>query len=146
MNDTFLIEKVDSNTTPNSSDMCNNEFNDDQNVDDHEDEHVVLANLIANLKLIIDENKKIQKQLRNANTSLSHELQECKSALEECKSSLGESNRTRDRYLSAIDDKEVKLEKYKIFKNHIIENESLERKLKEAMGLLAQKEHDIKKV
>ncbi|GJZ38060.1 hypothetical protein Tco_0584251 [Tanacetum coccineum] len=59
MNDTSLMEKVDSNTTLDSSDMCNNEFKDDQNVDDHEDEGVVLANLITNLKLDIDENKKI---------------------------------------------------------------------------------------
>ncbi|GKC23209.1 hypothetical protein Tco_1025359 [Tanacetum coccineum] len=29
MNDTSLMEKVDSNTTPDSSDMCNNEFKDD---------------------------------------------------------------------------------------------------------------------
>ncbi|GJR86318.1 hypothetical protein Tco_0210329 [Tanacetum coccineum] len=59
MNDTSLMEKVNSNTTPDSSDLCNNEFKDDQNVDDHEDERVVLANLIANLKLDIDENKRI---------------------------------------------------------------------------------------
>ncbi|GKF80306.1 hypothetical protein Tco_0238908, partial [Tanacetum coccineum] len=51
MNDTSLMEKVDSNTKPDSSDLCNNEFKDDQNADDHEDERVVLANLIANLKL-----------------------------------------------------------------------------------------------
>ncbi|GJZ10713.1 hypothetical protein Tco_0545472 [Tanacetum coccineum] len=51
MNDTSLMEKVDSNTTPDSSDLCNNEFKDDQNADDHEHERVVLANLIANLKL-----------------------------------------------------------------------------------------------
>nr|GEU45646.1 hypothetical protein [Tanacetum cinerariifolium] len=38
MNDTSLMEKVDNNTTLDSSYMCNNEFNDDQNVDDHEDE------------------------------------------------------------------------------------------------------------
>ncbi|GJV17212.1 hypothetical protein Tco_1362535 [Tanacetum coccineum] len=67
MNDTSLMVKVDSNTTPNSSDMCNNEFKDDHNADNHEDEHVVLADLIANLNFNIDENKKIQKQLRNAN-------------------------------------------------------------------------------
>ncbi|GKA44367.1 hypothetical protein Tco_0737091 [Tanacetum coccineum] len=30
LNDTSLMEKVDSDTTPNSSDMCNNEFKDDQ--------------------------------------------------------------------------------------------------------------------
>ncbi|GKA34074.1 retrovirus-related pol polyprotein from transposon TNT 1-94 [Tanacetum coccineum] len=88
--------------------------------------------------------EKIQKQLKKANTSLSHELQECKSTLEECKSSLDKSNRTRDRYLGALHDKEVELEKYKIFKDHTIKKDTLERKLKETLGLLAQKEHDIK--
>ncbi|GJR29452.1 hypothetical protein Tco_1105684 [Tanacetum coccineum] len=46
MNDTSLMEKVYSNTTPDSSDMCNNEFKDDQYADDHEDKRVILANLI----------------------------------------------------------------------------------------------------
>ncbi|GKG40004.1 hypothetical protein Tco_0466781, partial [Tanacetum coccineum] len=46
MNNTSLMKKVDSNTTPDSSDICNNEFKDDQNADDHADERVVLANLI----------------------------------------------------------------------------------------------------
>nr|GEV77367.1 retrotransposon protein, putative, unclassified, expressed [Tanacetum cinerariifolium] len=47
----------------------------DQNNDDNdEDEHVELANLIANLKLDIDKNKKIQNQLRKANATLTHEL------------------------------------------------------------------------
>ncbi|GJS24467.1 hypothetical protein Tco_0453099 [Tanacetum coccineum] len=105
MNNASLMEKVDSNTTPDLLDLCNNEFKDDQNTDDHGDEHVVLANLIANLKLNVNENKKIQKQLRNANTSLTHELKECKSTLEETNKTLGESNRTRDRYLIALHDK-----------------------------------------
>ncbi|GJX35073.1 hypothetical protein Tco_0246630 [Tanacetum coccineum] len=91
MNDTSLMKKVDSNTTPDSSDLCNNEFKIDQNTDDHEDERVVLANLISNLKLDIDDNKKIQKQLKNANTSLTHELKECKSTLEETNRTLRES-------------------------------------------------------
>ncbi|GKD56717.1 hypothetical protein Tco_1290104 [Tanacetum coccineum] len=52
---------VDSNIIPDSSYMCNNEFWNDQYADDHENECVVLDNLIANLKLDIDENKKIQK-------------------------------------------------------------------------------------
>nr|GEV44518.1 integrase, catalytic region, zinc finger, CCHC-type, peptidase aspartic, catalytic [Tanacetum cinerariifolium] len=71
--------------------MCNNEFKDDQNTDDNdEDERVELANLIANLKLDIDENKKIQKKLRKANATLNHELNESKYALTE-------SNDIRDR-------------------------------------------------
>ncbi|GJU32824.1 ribonuclease H-like domain-containing protein [Tanacetum coccineum] len=144
MNDTSLMKKIDSNTTPNSSDMCNNVFKNDQNADDHEDERVVLADLIENLKCDIDENKKIQKQLRNTNTTLTHELKECKSTLEETNRTLGESNRTRDRYLVALHDKEVELAKYKTFKDRTIKNDTLECKLKETQAVLAQKEHDIK--
>nr|GEU81705.1 RNA-directed DNA polymerase, eukaryota, reverse transcriptase zinc-binding domain protein [Tanacetum cinerariifolium] len=84
INNTYAMETVDSNVIPDHSDMCKNEFEDDQNADDKdEDERVKLAKLIANLKLDIDENKKIQKQLRKANTTLTHELNESKSALTE---------------------------------------------------------------
>ncbi|GKB94629.1 hypothetical protein Tco_0980766 [Tanacetum coccineum] len=94
INNTCVVEKVDSNVIHDSSDMCDNDNQADQNVEECDDERVMLANLIANLKLKTDENKKIQKQLKKANTSLSHELQKCKSALKECKSSLENSNRT----------------------------------------------------
>ncbi|GKB04771.1 retrovirus-related pol polyprotein from transposon TNT 1-94 [Tanacetum coccineum] len=144
INDIYVMEKVDSNVIPDSLDKCDNDNQADQNDKECKDERVVLANLIANLKLDTDENKRIQKQLKKANTSLSHELQECKSALEECKSSLEKSNRTRDRYLGALHDKEVELEKYKIFKDRTIEKDTLECNLNETLGLLAQKEHDIK--
>ncbi|GKC94220.1 reverse transcriptase domain-containing protein [Tanacetum coccineum] len=116
----------------------------DQNAEECDDEHVMLATLIANLQLDTEENKKIQKQLKKTNTSLAQELKECKSTLEETNRTLGEYNRTRDRYLVAPHDKEVELAKYKTFKDHTIENDTLERKLKETLGLLAQKEHDIK--
>ncbi|GKB06993.1 hypothetical protein Tco_0835226 [Tanacetum coccineum] len=55
----------------------------DQNAKEYDEECVVLANLIANLKLDHDENKKIQKQLKKENAALTHELNECKSTLEE---------------------------------------------------------------
>ncbi|GJR92418.1 hypothetical protein Tco_0264592 [Tanacetum coccineum] len=97
----------------------------DQNAKECDDERVDLANLIANLKLDTNENKKIQKQLKKENTSLSYELQECKSILKECKSSLEKSNRTRGRYLGALHDKEVELENYKLFKDRIIEKTHL---------------------
>ncbi|GJS89913.1 retrovirus-related pol polyprotein from transposon TNT 1-94 [Tanacetum coccineum] len=74
INDTYTVEKDDSNVIPDSSNMCNNDNQADQNVEECDDERVVLANLIANLKLDTDEHKKIQKQLKKANTSLSHEL------------------------------------------------------------------------
>ncbi|GKF62130.1 hypothetical protein Tco_0182184 [Tanacetum coccineum] len=44
--------------------------NDDQNDVECDDERVALANLIANLKLDVDENKKIQKKLKKANATL----------------------------------------------------------------------------
>ncbi|GKE82916.1 hypothetical protein Tco_1552916 [Tanacetum coccineum] len=46
----------------------------DQNAIECDDERVALANLIANLKLDVDENKKIHKQLNKANASLTQEL------------------------------------------------------------------------
>nr|GEY98046.1 hypothetical protein [Tanacetum cinerariifolium] len=46
----------------------------EQNDVESDDDHVALANLIANLKLDVDENKKIQKQLKKANTTLAQEL------------------------------------------------------------------------
>ncbi|GJX07938.1 hypothetical protein Tco_0195870 [Tanacetum coccineum] len=139
INDTYVLEKVDSNIILDTSDMSDNEGKADQNVEECDDERVVLASLIANLKLDIDENKKIQKQLKKSNASLAQELKECKSILDE-------SNRTRDRYLVALHDKEIELEKYKRYHDCTFENDKLERKLKETLGLLAQHEIDTKKV
>nr|GFB53656.1 hypothetical protein [Tanacetum cinerariifolium] len=50
----------------------------DQNDVESDDERVALASLIANLKFDVDQNKKIQKQLKKANTTLALELKECK--------------------------------------------------------------------
>nr|GEW20601.1 hypothetical protein [Tanacetum cinerariifolium] len=71
ISNTCVMEKVNSNIILDSPDMCDNDIQCDQNA---KDERVVLANLISNLKLDVDENKKIQKQLKKANTSLAHEL------------------------------------------------------------------------
>ncbi|GJW97483.1 hypothetical protein Tco_0179291 [Tanacetum coccineum] len=104
-----VVETVDSNVIPNSPDMCDNDIQNDQNAVECDDERVALANLIANLKLNVDGNKKIQKQLKKANASLTRELKECKSTLKET-----------------------------------IDYDKLERKLNETLGLLAQKDIDIK--
>ncbi|GKC55839.1 hypothetical protein Tco_1083437, partial [Tanacetum coccineum] len=103
------LEKVDSNVILNSSGMCDKDNQADQNAKECDDERAVLANLIANLKLDTEENKKIQKQLKKANASLAQELKECKSNIEEANRTRGESNRTRDRYLGALHDKKVEL-------------------------------------
>ncbi|GKE08602.1 hypothetical protein Tco_1412153 [Tanacetum coccineum] len=100
-------------------------------VDDHEDERDVLANLISNLKLDTGKNKKIQNQLRKTNEALTHELNECKSALEE-------SDDIRDRCRSALHDQKIELEKYKKYKNSQLEKEDVECKYKAVLDLLAQ--------
>ncbi|GJV09241.1 hypothetical protein Tco_1346897 [Tanacetum coccineum] len=60
INNTCVVEKVDSNVIHDSSNMCDNDNQADQNAKEYDDEHVMLANLIANLKLDTDENKKFK--------------------------------------------------------------------------------------
>nr|GEW03908.1 hypothetical protein [Tanacetum cinerariifolium] len=116
----------------------------DQNDVECDDERVALANLIANLKLDVDENKKIQKQLKKANTTLAHELTECKSILAETSRTLGESNSIRDSCLIALQNKQTEFERYKTLNDRTVDYKKLEHKLNETLGLLAQKEIDIK--
>ncbi|GJV30260.1 integrase, catalytic region, zinc finger, CCHC-type containing protein [Tanacetum coccineum] len=70
INNTCVVEKVDSNVIPNSLDMCDNDIQTDQNAEECDDERTTRANLIANLTLDTEENKKILKQLKKANASL----------------------------------------------------------------------------
>ncbi|GJR43207.1 gag-pol polyprotein [Tanacetum coccineum] len=70
INDTYVLEKDDSNVTPDSSNICNNDNQVDQNAAECVDERAALANLIANLTLDTEENKMILKQLKKANASL----------------------------------------------------------------------------
>ncbi|GJZ71845.1 hypothetical protein Tco_0635696 [Tanacetum coccineum] len=138
---TCLVEKDDSNVTPDSPDMCDNDSQTDHNA---KDERAALANLISNLKLDVDENKKIQKQLKKANTSLVHELKECKSILAETSKTLGESNSIQDSCLVALQNKQTEFERYKALNDRTVDYDKLERKLNETLGLLAQKDIDIK--
>ncbi|GJS51030.1 hypothetical protein Tco_0624392 [Tanacetum coccineum] len=109
-----------------------------------DDERVALANLIANLKLDVDENKKIQKQLKKANATLTQELTECKSILAETSRTLGESNSIQDSCLVALQNKQTEFERFKAFNDRTVDYDKLERRLNETLGLLAQKEIDIK--
>nr|GEV79361.1 hypothetical protein [Tanacetum cinerariifolium] len=138
---TCLVKKDDSDVIPDSPDMCENDIQTDQNA---EDKRVALANLIANLKLDVDENKKIQKQLNKANASLAHELERCKSILVETSKTLEESNSVRNSCLVALQTKQTEFKKYKAYNDHTVDYDKLERKLNETLGLLTQKDIDIK--
>nr|GEW32376.1 hypothetical protein [Tanacetum cinerariifolium] len=126
ISNTCIVETDDSNVIPNSPDMCDDDIQNDQNNVECNDEHVALANLIANLKLDVDENKKIQKQLKKANTTLAQELKECKTILAETSKTPGESNSVRDSCLVAIKNKLTEFEKYKAFNNRTIDYDKLE--------------------
>ncbi|GKB68779.1 hypothetical protein Tco_0930191 [Tanacetum coccineum] len=84
-----------------------------------EDEHVLLASLIAKLKLDVDENKKSQKQLKKANMSLTQELEKRKQDLEKSKQDLEISKQDLSYYKS-------ELAKYKNFQTNQKEKEKAE--------------------
>ncbi|GJU96285.1 retrovirus-related pol polyprotein from transposon TNT 1-94 [Tanacetum coccineum] len=118
ISNTCVVEKVDSNFIPDSPDMRDNDIQIDQN--------------------------DIQKQLKKANTSLAHELKECKSILIETSRTPGESNSIRDSCLIALQNKQTELDTYKTLNDRTLDYDKLENKLNETLGLLAQKEIDIK--
>nr|GEW07685.1 copia protein [Tanacetum cinerariifolium] len=118
----------------------------EQNDVESDDERVTLANLIDNLKLDVDENKKIQKQLKKPNTTLAQELKECKTILVKTSKTLVESNSVRDSYLIALQNKQTEFENYKVFNDRTIDYDKIKHKLNEALGQLAQKDIKIKEV
>nr|GEX42050.1 hypothetical protein [Tanacetum cinerariifolium] len=109
VSNTCLVETDDSNVIPDSPAMCEDDIQNEQNDVESDNERVALANLIANLKLDVDENKKIQKQLKKANTTLAQELKECKAILMDTSKSLGESISVRDSCLVALQTKQTSL-------------------------------------
>ncbi|GJT39172.1 integrase, catalytic region, zinc finger, CCHC-type containing protein [Tanacetum coccineum] len=144
INDTYVLEKDDSNVTPDSSNICNNDNQVDQNAAECVDERVALANLIANLTLDTEENKTILKQLKKANASLTQEMEECKTNLDETNRALGEATSCRDSCLIALQNKQNEFEKYKAFNDRTIDYGILQTNLNETIRLLALKDIEIK--
>ncbi|GJT05703.1 retrovirus-related pol polyprotein from transposon TNT 1-94 [Tanacetum coccineum] len=79
-----VVERGDRIVIPTTV-MCDNDIQDDQNDAECDNERAALANLIANLKLDVDDNKKIQKQLKKANATLTQELMSASLFLAETK-------------------------------------------------------------
>ncbi|GJX94737.1 hypothetical protein Tco_0349323 [Tanacetum coccineum] len=144
ISNTCVVETGDSKVIPDPQDMYDNDIQNDQNAVEFDNERIALANLIANLKLDVDKNKKTQKQLKKANASLTQELTECKSILAETSRTLGESNSIRDSCLVALQNKQTEFERYKNLNDRTVDYDKLEQKLNETLGLLAQKDIDIK--
>nr|GFB79507.1 hypothetical protein [Tanacetum cinerariifolium] len=97
VSNTCLVETDDSNVIPDSPDICEDDIQNEQNDVDSDDERVALVNLIANLKLDVDENKKIQNK------------------------SLGESISVRDSCLVALQTKQAEFKKHKAFNDRTVD-------------------------
>ncbi|GKA33200.1 hypothetical protein Tco_0719567 [Tanacetum coccineum] len=111
--DTYVVETVDSNVTPDSSDKCDNDAQADQNAKEPEDERVLLASLIANFKLVLDENKKSQRKLKKANTSITQELQKSKQDLAKTKQDLEKSKQDLETSKQDLESSKQNLTYYK---------------------------------
>ncbi|GJR85020.1 hypothetical protein Tco_0209031 [Tanacetum coccineum] len=140
INDTYVLEKDDSNVIPDSSNICTNDNQVDQNAAECVDERAALANLTHDT----EENKTIQKQLKKANASLTQELKECKTNLDETSRALEEATSSRDSSLIALQTKQTELEKYTALNDLTSDYKILQTKLNETLGLLALKDIDIK--
>ncbi|GJW76601.1 hypothetical protein Tco_0138283 [Tanacetum coccineum] len=140
-----LEQKDDSNVIPDSSNICTNDNQVDQNAAECVDERAALANLIANLTLDMEENKTVLKQLKKANASLTQELKECKTNLDESSRALGEATSSRDSSLIALQTKQTELEKYTALNDLTSDYKILQTKLNDTLGLLAIKDIDIQK-
>ncbi|GJV06743.1 hypothetical protein Tco_1344399, partial [Tanacetum coccineum] len=127
------LEQDDSNVTPDSSNICNNDNQVDQNAAECVDERAALANLIANLTLDTEENKTNLKQLKKANVSLTQELKVCRTILDETGRALGEATSCRDSCLIALQNKQKEFEKYKAFNDRMIDYDILQTKLNETL-------------
>ncbi|GKC86957.1 hypothetical protein Tco_1147606 [Tanacetum coccineum] len=70
VNDTYLVEQGDTNTTPYSSDMSNNEGEADQDEQMFQEERELLASLIEKMKIEINRSKQNNKSLKSSNKAL----------------------------------------------------------------------------
>ncbi|GKA81184.1 hypothetical protein Tco_0787876, partial [Tanacetum coccineum] len=107
----------DSNVTPDSSNICNNDNQVDQHAAECVDERDALANLIANFN----------SDTRKQNSSRA----------------LGEATSSRDSCLIALQTKQTELEKYTAHNDRTSDYKILQTKLNETLGLLALKDIDI---
>ncbi|GJR05315.1 retrovirus-related pol polyprotein from transposon TNT 1-94 [Tanacetum coccineum] len=82
--------------------------------------------------------------LQNDQNAVECDEEQSKSTLEETSRTLRESNNIRDSCLVALQNKQTEFERYKAFNDRTVDYDKLERKLNETLGLLAQKDIDIK--
>nr|GEU63604.1 reverse transcriptase domain-containing protein [Tanacetum cinerariifolium] len=141
VNSTCLVETNGSNVISNSPDMCKDDIQNDQNDVESDDERVALANL----KLDVDENKKIQKKLKKANTTLSQELKECKAILAKTSKSLGESISVEIVAWFHFRPSRLSLRSIRILMTIPLTTTNLN-KIKVIMDLKLREEHDIEKM
>nr|GFC69503.1 hypothetical protein [Tanacetum cinerariifolium] len=147
---------------PDSPDMCKDDIQNEQNDVDSDDERVTLVNLVANLKLDVDENKKTQKQLKKTKQAefekykafnnrivdydkLERKLNEALGQLAHKDTIIREGLKTKAYELSVVKEKHDELMKQSLLTKSHYEGQ-VKQKSKVITGLKLREEHDIEKM
>nr|GEU78109.1 retrovirus-related Pol polyprotein from transposon TNT 1-94 [Tanacetum cinerariifolium] len=149
---TCFMETDDSNVIPDSPNMCEDDIQNDQNDVESDDEHVAHANLISNLKLDVDENKKTEFEKYKAFNDRTIEYDKLERKLNETLGQLAQKDieikedlKTKAYEISVVKEKHDELIKHSILTKSHYEG-LLKQKTKVITDLKLREEHDIDKM
>nr|GEX63689.1 retrovirus-related Pol polyprotein from transposon TNT 1-94 [Tanacetum cinerariifolium] len=149
VSNTCLVEMDDSNVTPNSPDMCEDDIQNDQNDEESDDERVALANLIANLKLDTKQTEFEKYKAFNDRTvdydKLKHKLNEALGQLAHKDTVIREGLKTKVFELSTVKEKHDELMKQSLLPKSHYEG-LVKQKTKVITDMKLREEHDIEKM
>nr|GEW74907.1 Gag-Pol polyprotein [Tanacetum cinerariifolium] len=146
VSNTCLVEMDDSNVIPDSPDMCEDDIQNEQNNVESDDRHVVLANLIANLKLDTEFEKYKAFNDRSIDyDKLEHKLNEALGQLAQKDTVIKEGLKNKAYELSVVKEKHDELIKQSLLNKSYYEGLVKQQK-KVITDLKLREEHDIEKM
>nr|GEV85256.1 reverse transcriptase domain-containing protein [Tanacetum cinerariifolium] len=146
VSNTCLVETDDSNVTPDSPDMCEDDIQNDQNDAKSDDERIALANLIANLKLDTEfEKYKAFNDCTIDYDKLERKLNEALGQLAQKDTVIREGLKTKAYELSVVKEKHNELMKQSLLTKLHYEG-LVKQKTKVITNLKLREEHDIEEM
>nr|GEW99129.1 retrovirus-related Pol polyprotein from transposon TNT 1-94 [Tanacetum cinerariifolium] len=149
VSNTCLVETDESNITPDSPDMCEDDIQNDQNDVESEDERVTLANLIANLKLDTKQTEFEKYKAFNDRTvdydKLKHKLNKALGQIAHKDTVIREGLKTKAYELLVVKEKHDELMKQSLLTKSHYEG-LVKQKTKVITDLKLREEHDIEKM
>nr|GEX79991.1 integrase, catalytic region, zinc finger, CCHC-type, peptidase aspartic, catalytic [Tanacetum cinerariifolium] len=149
VSNTCLVETNDSNVTPDSPDMCEDDIKNEQNDVESDDERVALANLIANLKLDTKQTEFEKYKAFNDRTidydKLERKLNEALGQLAQKDTVISKGLKMKAYELSVVKEKHDELMKQSLLTKSHYEG-LVKQKTKVITDLKLREEHDIEKM